>query len=412
MERNQNEERREFIALFCRENDLDKIRNTLSDSLGLPRQESGNLLSFASQNCRFEVLIVLRSMGEEAETFVQEHKKAVQGFFASIEDAEEDIKINLCHYLQQAGAFVSVMAEAKDAQADLHKELQQIIGIVQDAMQSLDSVLVVERGTVALNKENRVILAGDGSSEVERYFPFTLDENPKRLEGCTDRQKMRRFENMKYLFDRGIYVMELPVNGDDEEIAIRNKEEVVRRMLGLLIVSLYSESMLNPEENMDVAQAREFIARVMDCYAIRNPEEILTPEELAYIRDDNPEEKTMINYSWNYEHLYTLEWVLGLADWTDPVTICDVPLTVRSIHADVFASIGDFCEKTVMRSKKEILDKTDLVYRMDWAAVDARCHRMTGPAGIDHGVIQARHKTLNWMIGFLDAEWDDVDTPT
>ncbi|MDE6218946.1 MAG: DUF4272 domain-containing protein, partial [Lachnospiraceae bacterium] len=306
MERNQNEEQREFIALFCRENDLDKIRNTLSDCFGLPRQESGYLLSFASQNCRFEVLIVLRSMGEEAETFVQEHKKAVQGFFASIEDAEDDIKINLCHYIQQAGAFVSVMAEAKDEHADLRKELQQIISIVQDAMQSLDSVLVVERGTVALNKENRVILAGDGSSEVETYFPFTLDENPKRLADCTDRQKTRRYENMKYLFDRGIYVMELPVNGDDQEITIRSKEEVVRRMLGLLIVSLYSESMLNPEEDMDVPQAREFIARVMDCYAITNPEEILTPEELAYIRDDDPEEKTMIDYSWNYEHLYTL----------------------------------------------------------------------------------------------------------
>ncbi|MDE6219289.1 MAG: DUF4272 domain-containing protein, partial [Lachnospiraceae bacterium] len=137
-----------------------------------------------------------------------------------------------------------------------------------------------------------------------------------------------------------------------------------------------------------------------------------TPEELAYIRDDDPEEKTMIDYSWNYAHLYTLEWVLGLADWTDPVAICDVPLTVRNIHADAFSSIEDFCEKTLMRSKKEILDKADLVFRMDWAAVDARCHRMTGPAGIDHGVIQARHKTLNWMIGFLDAEWDDVDTPT
>ena len=183
-------------------------------------------------------------------------------------------------------------------------------------------------------------------------------------------------------------------------------------MLGLLVVSLYSESMLNPAENMDVSQAREFIARVMDNYAIKDPTEILTPAELAYIQDDSPEEKTMIGYSWNYEHLYTLEWVLGLTDWTEPTDICDVPLTVRNIDPNLFDSIGTICEKTVMRSKKEILDKADLVYRMDWAAVDARCHRMTGPAGIDHGVIQARHKTLNWMIRFFDAEWDDVDTPT
>lgn len=71
---------------------------------------------------------------------------------------------------------------------------------------------------------------------------------------------------------------------------------------------------------------------------------------------------------------------------------------MRCINADEYGSIKDFCQKTVMRSKKEILDKADLVYRMDWAAVDARCHGMTGPAGINHGVIQERHKALNWMI--------------
>lgn len=53
---------------------------------------------------------------------------------------------------------------------------------------------------------------------------------------------------------------------------------------------------------------------------------------------------------------------------------------------------------------------------MDWAAVDARIHRMThgiiGPAGLEHGVVQARHKTLNWLIGFNDEEWYEVSTPT
>ena len=77
-----------------------------------------------------------------------------------------------------------------------------------------------------------------------------------------------------------------------------------------------------------------------------------------------------------------------------------------------FKSVADMCENTVIRSKKEILDKADLIYRMDWAAVDARIHGMQGPAGLEHGVVQERHKTLNWMICFDDAEWDDVSTPT
>ncbi|MDE7204755.1 MAG: DUF4272 domain-containing protein [Lachnospiraceae bacterium] len=411
MEKNQ-EKQKELIALFSRENDLDKIRNAFSDCIGLPRSEGGNVLMFGSQTCNIALQIVISSMGEDEKKFLREQKNAVCGLFAGVDAEDEDIKINLCHYIQQSTAFISILLEAKSEQGDLREDVDKIIGIVQEVMEDVDSVLVAEQGTVALNKDNEVILSEDGDSDLETYFPFTLEENPERLKDCTDRQKTRRYENMKYLFDREIYVMELPVNSDDEEISLRSKEETVRRMLGLLVVSLYSESMLNPAENMDVPQAREFIARVMDNYAIRDPKEILTPAELAYIQDDNPEEKTMINYSWNYEHLYTLEWVLGLMEWTEPTDICDVPLTVRSIDPNLFDSIETICEKTIMHSKKEILDKADLVYRMDWAAVDARCHRMTGPAGIDHGVIQARHKTLNWMIRFLDAEWDDVDTPT
>lgn len=43
---------------------------------------------------------------------------------------------------------------------------------------------------------------------------------------------------------------------------------------------------------------------------------------------------------------------------------------------------------------------------MDWAAVNTRIHGMQGSAGTDHGVIQARHKVFNWLIRFMDAEWE------
>ncbi|MBQ3515543.1 MAG: DUF4272 domain-containing protein [Lachnospiraceae bacterium] len=34
------------------------------------------------------------------------------------------------------------------------------------------------------------------------------------------------------------------------------------------------------------------------------------------------------------------------------------------------------------------------------------------PGGMEPGVVQARHKTLNWLICFGDADWDSVDIPT
>ena len=44
--------------------------------------------------------------------------------------------------------------------------------------------------------------------------------------------------------------------------------------------------------------------------------------------------------------------------------------------------------------------------------MDAWIHGLTGPAQLNPGVTQARHKTLNWLINMDDAEWDDVSTPT
>ncbi len=403
----------EVWAIFCREDNLDRIRNIICDAFEVERLDGGSKVKVTGENCSVEVIVLLPSMGEDEKKFVFDEKNAMCGFYSQLPEADEDIKINLCHHIQQARAFISVCIEALEEGADMQADLDGVRDLMVKVTEQVEGVFIVEHGAVALGVVDgceSVILSADGRSDLESYFPFTLEEHPKFLEGCTEGQKKRRDRNMKYLFDRGIYVCELPLNEDEESVSLRSKEEVARRMLGVLATALYSEAMLNPAEHMTVTEAGEFIGRVMGGLGIEDPEEILTPEELAYLRDDAPEEQTKIDYSWNYEHLYLLEWILGLAEWNDPVEICDVGLMVRNIKG--FHSVEEICEKTTMRSPSEILDKADLIYRMDWAAVDARIHRMSGPAGLVHGVVQARHKTLNWMIRFGGDEWDDVDTPT
>lgn len=136
----------------------------------------------------------------------------------------------------------------------------------------------------------------------------------------------------------------------------------------------------------------------------------MSPAEYAYVNNKKSKEEERIEYSWNYEHLYALEWALGLNEWNMPVDICNVGKCVEIMSK--FSSIDDIINNSNMRSKKEILDKADLIYRMDWACVDAWIHGLTGPAQLNPGVTQARHKTLNWLINMDDAEWDDVSTPT
>ena len=398
-----------LIVLFSREQNPELIMDVIMESFGLEKSAGGNNLHLENDVQSVNIDVFTESMGEEFKEFIQKQKNMVSGYFAQMQNCNEDIKINLIHHIQHSKAFIPIKTAVKQDSDDVD-DIDAVIAVILEAMNHMDGVLIVDEGATALNSDGHVILSEECESDLEFYFPFELQEIPAFFENCTARQIARRTENMKYLFERYIYVCELPLNDDDENIKLRSQEDVVRRTIGTLLVSLYSEALLNPEENMSVSEARDFIRKVMKDFSIDEWKDVLTKEETEYIEDDNSDESARINFSWHYENLYVLEWLLGLEEWNYPEDICDVGKMVRNLRE--FKSVADMCENTVIRSKKEILDKADLIYRMDWAAVDARIHGMQGPAGLEHGVVQERHKTLNWMICFDDAEWDDVSTPT
>ena len=66
-----------------------------------------------------------------------------------------------------------------------------------------------------------------------------------------------------------------------------------------------------------------------------------------------------------------------------------------------------------LRSRKELLDQADLIYRLHWACVDARVMGMPAPGGLEEGVVMERHRALFWLAGCDDmCLWDEVDLST
>jgi hypothetical protein len=65
-----------------------------------------------------------------------------------------------------------------------------------------------------------------------------------------------------------------------------------------------------------------------------------------------------------------------------------------------------------LRPAGELLDAADLIYRSHWAVRDAQFHGRAPPAGLNADVVAERHYALNWLIGYGDAEWDEVSTDT
>lgn len=214
---------------------------------------------------------------------------------------------------------------------------------------------------------------------------------------------------MAWLKERHLYVTPwLPMLSETEKDGpARTVREICGRAGALLAVSLYSECRLG--EGMDYGQAREFIAPVMTQFEV---DPYLSPKEKAYLDNPDSTREEQIPWSWQYENLLVMEWALGLApELPYPGEICDVPGTVRALHD--FDSLDAMEQGASPRSYGELLDAADLIYRLDWACVDARVMGMPAPGGLNAGVVVERHRALFWLAG-VDSRcaWDDVDLST
>ncbi|MDE6314185.1 MAG: DUF4272 domain-containing protein [Lachnospiraceae bacterium] len=405
----QQEPSEQTFMMFSRETDMETIMSAFADSFEIQHPSGGNMLHLENQETILEIHVFLESMNEEWKQNIQNQKEGMRRFFALAENENLAVKQNLIHYIGQCHAFIIIELTSKRENAQ-KEDFRTVVPVLLESLKRMDGILVLDDGMAILDENGKLILHRDGRSEVERFFPFTYVESPEIFQNCTKGQIERRNKNMKALFDRDIYTCELPLNEDDEKVQLRSHQEVAERIVGTLAISLYSEVLLNPQDQMTVPEARDFVKDVLKDFQIDDATEVMTPEELKYFMDDNSQESTRINYSWHYENLFCLEWILGLMEWKEPTEICDVGACVRILRE--YTSIEELVQKTTMRSVKEILDMADLSYRMDWAAVDARIYGMKPPAGWEEGIIHERHMTLNWMIRFMDAEWDDVDTPT
>jgi hypothetical protein len=193
------------------------------------------------------------------------------------------------------------------------------------------------------------------------------------------------------------FVAHLPVIGDEETAQIRSLEEVAWRAMALNIVAVKGEGL---------EQVR--VLEIMEQYKL---EHALTPKEREFILNDEPSEHDRIQFAWRYECYWVLLWALSyIEELGRPDQICDVP---RAVRVMVDRTAEEFIRDGKLRSASEILDATDLIYRYDWACVDARLKGKPAPAGLDAGVVMERHHALNWLVGYADnAEWDDVSTDT
>lgn len=223
-----------------------------------------------------------------------------------------------------------------------------------------------------------------------------VDESADNNE-LTQDQIARKAKSIAYLKHCQIPVFEhLPYIESEEETTLRTKEEIVNRAIALCYMGLWSED-----------QKNEGLKTFEDRYDVL---EHLSPDELMALKSEIPTRQQVADANWRYESLFVLLWSLSLIEKLPfPATLCDLQKTVGIIFEN---SREDLLQKSTVRGKDEILDLADLIYRMHWAIRNARVNDAEPPKDLNRSVVYERHYSLNWLINYMDEDWDEISTDT
>lgn len=215
----------------------------------------------------------------------------------------------------------------------------------------------------------------------------------------------RRLKNIEHLKQNHIpYIEHLPVIEESSEINIRSKEEILKRALTCLLVIQVAF-----DYEGELKESRKFFSKLLKKFKVKDQ---LTPNEQSFFEDMITKEQA-IHQTWKYEAILPLFWALGFYESLPyPETVCDSSAMIQLIQD--YGSYKALLKASELRDIEDILDEADLIYRYDWACVEARINGRVMPAGLDSGVVMERHYGLNWLIGkgTENDDWDHVDVST
>lgn len=214
------------------------------------------------------------------------------------------------------------------------------------------------------------------------------------LNNIEENERKKRSEEI--IVSEGIQINPyLPYIESSQEVKIRDVKEIALRTLCLIVVALKAEGL-----------EQEIVDEIIDMYKLK---EHFTPKETLFITSSTVSEHDKIQNIWRYESAWTLLWALGYVESLGtPDIICDAGYACSLMKE---RTLEEFIAESELRSRDEILDQSDLIYRYHWAVVNARLQGKKLQQ-VDSSVIYERHYALNWLTHYCDQEWDDISTDT
>jgi hypothetical protein len=327
--------------------------------------------------------------------------KGLYGFVDSLPTENEKVKEVFLRKIQTLNSEFSIREEKG--------ELKELNVIIADLAREFDAVLFVQPKTIIsksekqhfLDKDLNLIIDPDGKCEIDTLEVhinseyFDTDQNE-----LDEDQIERKAKNEEILEKENIKINKhLPCIESERETTIRTPKEIAERVSVLAVTNLVAFNSISSEEAIDYLQNYKLW-------------DVTTEGEKEFLADPTDDKKAY--ESWKCEGIWTLMWALNKVENLDfPNEFCNL----ENINSDDYP-VGkdkdpfDFINSIVStRSKSEILDANDLYYRYNWACVDERINGRQMES-INPGIVYERQYALNWLINYMDQDWDNVTCDT
>ena len=192
------------------------------------------------------------------------------------------------------------------------------------------------------------------------------------------------------------FIEHLPLIEEEHEARIRTPQEIAQRILVLTYLNYVTEEPEDRDKVISFLKEQELWESVSD------DEEELFSKELT--------DKEHINISWRSEGIWLLLWVIKKVDNIDfpkeEVSISQI----LEILPDFMTDTKGFVQSAIIRDVSEILDLSDLTYRLHWATRHTELNNLEA-LDLNSSIIYERHYAINWVTYYED-NWDDITADT
>jgi hypothetical protein len=215
--------------------------------------------------------------------------------------------------------------------------------------------------------------------------------NPKTAE-------QRKNQTEKYLKSLNIPLNDhLPLIEEESEVKIREPKEIAERILILVYLAYVSEVPNEKENVIDFMKANLLWDKV-------------SPDEKDLFQKEKLTEQETANISWRSEAVWLLLWTINRVDKlelpTEQIEISEIVSKLPEFLTDP----KEFIETALIRPTTEILDVSDLIYRLHWATRHTELNNLKS-VDLNTSVIMERHYAINWVTYYAD-NWDEITTDT